>query len=1191
MSKWTLLLMICALAVPALAATKTVPDDFATIQAAIDAADSGDTVYVRFGIYHEFLYIDKSLRLVGDPRVGVLIIGSSYDQDVVQISTLAGDKVVIESMSITNGKRGISARGQGEVVVQDCVVSECQVGIQVGIAKATVQHTRFYDHELSGVAVMRTSGIFAILSNQFVLCEVAIGLLEMDGDVKIANNVIYMGHWGILADESCRGRVAIEGQANKLGFLKINTCSLAYPNNLWPNSFLDLKYGELLARAYLLYEEAENLKSSEEYSQAVTEYLLAKSVLQDGCTGVFQADIWRSIGKCYIYLEQFESALAAFEQARALYEAFGCLDQVATSSTLIGIGHEALENYDQAIANYKFAIAISQAIGDEENEAFALRNLADSYWGAGKFEKAIEVFRLMLPKLHEEGMREEEAEALKTLAGSYAALGGYEIALYCLEQGLFKAETPNLRSQLLAVQGGIYYLVGLNDQAIRSIEEALNLARIADQELAAEVLEFLGQLYAIEDKREQAVICLEEAISIFQHLEEHQDAGDALQSLGLSYMAWEEYENACAYFRDALEKFRETEAYEQECVTALYLGESYYYLQNYDKALELLKKSANSAQTTGDWETEIDSYVFLSNCYYELGFSNDGWRYLQSAIVIGQHAANEGLTRGTSELADLQQQLGLQYFNMNDLENAISAWEAAVAVVEQVRGQVLRAHFKSAFMIRKTNIYKELVPVLVEVRKPEKAIAYAERAKSRTLVDMMETAMVRETAVLPAAVQTASGVLKELSGIQMAAGEPALGMLISPSGTRSGLARAQQRTQEEYEAILDALEREHPSLGETLSVNPERLWEHFQYVQGELGEGTVALEYFVTEDETILWVITEEGVQTASRIAITRDELTEQVRGFREEIEEQPVLDQVAVSYLSALEKGRDLYELLIAPVEEYLQGATHLVIIPSDVLFYLPFEALVNCPGCEERDLYGGKFLIESYSVSYAPSLSSLYWPFQHAGDGTYESVLAVGADPDPLYPLEYSAEEALAVSASFPHADLLLKQQCTEEEIKLKLQQKTYDVIHLSTHGRFDPILPLLSQVQFLPSAGEDGALHAGEILGLDLAGSLVVLSACQTALPPELTEESAGLVVGDEIQGLGQALFTAGASSAILTLWNVNDCSTSYLMEKMYQRLQDGAEKGEALRQAQLLLLGDPMYSHPCYWAPFVLYGDWR
>jgi CHAT domain-containing protein len=277
--------------------------------------------------------------------------------------------------------------------------------------------------------------------------------------------------------------------------------------------------------------------------------------------------------------------------------------------------------------------------------------------------------------------------------------------------------------------------------------------------------------------------------------------------------------------------------------------------------------------------------------------------------------------------------------------------------------------------------------------------------------------------------------------------------------------------------------------------------------------GTVALEYFVTEDETIVWVITQDDIQTASRIAITRDELTKQVRGFREEIETQPVPEQAAISYLSALEKGRDLYELLIAPVKEYLQGATHLVIVPSDVLFYLPFGALVNCPGCEERDLYGGEFLIESYSISYAPSLSSLYWPFQHASEGTYDSILAVG---NPTGDLTAAEQEVQVVADLFSQATLFVGEEGTEAGVKRALQTTSYDVVHLSTHGHFDQVLPLLSQLAFCEGEGEDGALYAGESLGLSLTSSLVVLSACQTALPPELTEESAGLVVGDELQG---------------------------------------------------------------------------
>jgi CHAT domain-containing protein len=280
---------------------------------------------------------------------------------------------------------------------------------------------------------------------------------------------------------------------------------------------------------------------------------------------------------------------------------------------------------------------------------------------------------------------------------------------------------------------------------------------------------------------------------------------------------------------------------------------------------------------------------------------------------------------------------------------------------------------------------------------------------------------------------------------------------------------------------------------------------------------------------------------------------------------------------------GKELYDLLISPVEDYLQTASHLVIVPSDVLFYLPFGALFRCPGCgTKRELWGGEYLIERYSISYAPSLTSLYWPFKHRGDGVYHQALVVG---NPTGDLEYAGEEAQGIASLFPRAELVVGDAGTKATVLGLIGGGNYDVIHLATHGEFDRELPLASRVYF----NQWEPLYAGEMLGLGLQGcELVVLSACQTGLPPEVTEE---LVLGDELQGLSQALFVAGTPSALLTLWNVADESTQRLMVEMYQELMGGVPKGEALRRAQLSLLRNPMYRHPYYWAPFVLYGVWR
>jgi CHAT domain-containing protein len=457
---------------------------------------------------------------------------------------------------------------------------------------------------------------------------------------------------------------------------------------------------------------------------------------------------------------------------------------------------------------------------------------------------------------------------------------------------------------------------------------------------------------------------------------------------------------------------------------------------------------------------------------------------------------------------------------------------------------------------------------------------------------MMETAMVSRPEILPSEVQSGSSAVRELVALERAGDglgfQPVGGLRggAEASGTRAGVQAATQRTQAEYDAFLAELERDNPALGDTLSVNAERLAQYCQDVEGKLGVSTVALEYFVTDAETILWVITEDGIQTASRIAVSRDDLAQAVKSFRDVIQ---TPSSQAMFDMAPMEQGSALYDLLIAPVEEYLVGAEHLVIIPSDVLFYVPFAALYYCPGCQGGSLLGGQYLIERFTLSYAPSLASLYWPLQHEGDGSYTSVLSVG---NPTGDLLAAQAEATAVAGLFSDATLLLREEGTEAAVKGTLGAREYDVVHLSTHGLFDPAMPLLSEVVFREGGGEDGHLYAGEILGLSLSQTeLVVMSACQTALPPEIRQD---VVVGDEIQGLGQALFVAGVPTALLTLWNVNDASTGELMVEFYQELMSGQAKAESLAEAQLALLrGDYSlaYRHPYYWAPFVMYGDWR
>ena len=348
----------------------------------------------------------------------------------------------------------------------------------------------------------------------------------------------------------------------------------------------------------------------------------------------------------------------------------------------------------------------------------------------------------------------------------------------------------------------------------------------------------------------------------------------------------------------------------------------------------------------------------------------------------------------------------------------------------------------------------------------------------------------------------------------------------------------------------------------------------------QLSTDAVALAYFVADESTTVWVITNDGVQATNRIAVSRDELANLVRDFREDIESPSSIGKELVAYLETVQKAARLYELLVSPAEMYLEEARHIVIVPSDVLFYLPFGALYRCPTCTGRDFLGGEFLVERFSISYASSLCSLHLSAPLPERGELRSVLAVG---NLFGGLPYTEEEIEVIVSLFPESTVIIEEEATEGVIKTLLHEKRYDVVHISTHCfLLDCQDPFLSGIVLREGEGEDGILRASEILGLNTSVDLLVISASLYA---------AALDGGEAFRVVQDVFLSAGVASTLIPLWNVNDRSTRHLMETMYKGLMAEASKGEALRKAQLSLLQDPLYRHPYYWSPFVLYGDWR
>ena len=205
-----------------------------------------------------------------------------------------------------------------------------------------------------------------------------------------------------------------------------------------------------------------------------------------------------------------------------------------------------------------------------------------------------------------------------------------------------------------------------------------------------------------------------------------------------------------------------------------------------------------------------------------------------------------------------------------------------------------------------------------------------------------------------------------------------------------------------------------------------------------------------------------------------------------------------------------------------------------------------------------------------------------------------------------------------------LLVGAEATEERLKHELQR--HSLVHLATHGFFNPEgerslweaalaageeerAGLLTEGRRLfgehpgllsglvcagvhsevPEGRDDGFLTAEEVGWLDLSGvELLVLSACETALGRPRS--------GEGLMGLRRACRAAGAKTVISSLWSLRDESTARLMEAFYGNLLGrGMGRLESLREAQLTMLeenrrqyGEPL---PGTWGAFVLSGEWR
>lgn len=372
------------------------------------------------------------------------------------------------------------------------------------------------------------------------------------------------------------------------------------------------------------------------------------------------------------------------------------------------------------------------------------------------------------------------------------------------------------------------------------------------------------------------------------------------------------------------------------------------------------------------------------------------------------------------------------------------------------------------------------------------------------------------------------------------------------------------------EALLADLSSAYPRYSELVAPSPLEL----ASLQSVLDSDEMALLYFLGP-RSFLFLVTQEELRYAE--IASASEINGLAERYNRALGSGKLNRSVALEPLDP--KPRDgsldedtaaLSKILLDPLRREIElvADRSLLIVPTQNLWMVPFESL---PGLQQN-----KFLVQERSLSYSPSLSLLvrYRQLQKSRKSAGGALVLGGAEyGEDVAPLPYATLEAESIAESWSESTLYTGAKATESAYLKNPSRQNSHLIHIATHGVLGEHPALL----LTPENGGDGRLDMAEILAAPIDAELVTLSACSSG--------RGWVKPGEGVVGLSRAFLHAGASSVMVSLWNVNDQSTFQLMSLFYENLE-GSGPSKALRKAQLEMIeaGAPLHQ----WAPFVIVG---
>lgn len=954
-----------------------------------------------------------------------------------------------------------------------------------------------------------------------------------------------------------------------------------------------------------------------------------------------EATTLNNIGFVYNRLGEKQKALDDFDHALALVRALGDRSSEATILDNIGTDYSDLGEKQKALDCFNQAVLLDRAVGDRLGEAITLNDIGAVYDGLGDKQKALDYYNQALPLERAVGDRADEACTLDNIGRAYSDMGQKQKAMEYYNQALPLERAVGDRgseAHTLNNIGAVNSDLGEKQKALEYYNQALQLQRaVGDRGGEERSLNNIGVVYTNLGEKQKALDYYNQSLPLERAVGDRAGEARTLSNMAVVYASMGENQMALDNHNQALLLERAVGDRPGEARALNNIGRVYSDMGEKRKSLDYYSQALPLERAVGDRAYQARTLNNIGVVYDGLGVKQDALSNEVAALSLAKAVGDPDL-QGWIEASLMHYFRGLER-----PEVAIFFGMDAVNSYQQMRKNIsgLDKDIQAGFAKSKSTAYRELAELLVQSDRLGEAEQVLDLLKEQELKEVVRgaangAAAKVEPIKLTAAHQNAQSELalpektaEALTGLSLEYGT------LLAKGNRTPVEDARLKALDasieqgngEVSAFFKntlypelAHKAGAPDANALLSKEKSEV-SGLQNTLAELGPRVMGIRLLLGEEHAYAIVVTAHS-REKFELKATPPELRSKVLQVRDDLRSPSSNPKPHLA---------ELYAMVVAPLEDDLKALEEnpanqnhfptLLWSLDGVLRYLPMAALYDGQHYMIERFNNVLFTPESYghmTASANPNAARL----RVLAMGLSKSYGGLPALPGVMPELEAVVRDPAVPDSHGPmDGRLLPNEQFTLAALKAELGSgKSFPVVHIASHfveesgGGDEPYL-MLGGENAGQAEGYELTLSKMEDSAISFHGTeLLTLSACSTAKGDAAKD-------GLEMDSLGMIAQQKDAQAVLATLWDVNDASTSRLMSDFYARWvkhpADG--KAEALRQAQLALLrggasassksgedgvvqrergatstveaDESGYSHPFYWAPFVLMGNFQ